>query len=87
MKVNLPNFLSIIKQWLNDTLSNCEVQTKNNNESCADCVLNIKLPTGTSVYGGFMKHEKLIDVLSYASCYLKLQKLVLYKTSTTLPII
>jgi len=66
--------LSTGRDWLADTISTCESIMTNTHspkvaETCADCIINIKLPTGTTVCGGFLKEDKLLDVLTYACSY------------------
>lgn len=38
-------------------------------DPCADCIVQIKLPTGSSVSGGFMMEEPVQAVQSFASCF------------------
>jgi len=72
--VILGRLLSSGRDWLADTISTCNsIVTKTDcpklAETCADCIINIKLPTGATVCGGFLKEDKLLDVLTYACSY------------------
>mmetsp|Transcript_20161 Transcript_20161/g.19474 ORF Transcript_20161/g.19474 Transcript_20161/m.19474 type:complete len:315 (-) Transcript_20161:125-1069(-) len=59
--------------WLASTVETCvkmsEIYKRQPNESCAECVIHLKLPTGTSVYGGFSRTEPVSTVLSFACCF------------------
>lgn len=61
--------------WLVNTINTCkqfgsqQAGAGSDTAGCAQCVINIRLPTGSSVLGGFMRGDKLRDVRSYACCY------------------
>lgn len=69
--------------WLNETVETCLLmsnitansknlaQSKNVITPCAECIIQIRLSTGQSVIGGFMREDKVIDVLSFAQTFFK----------------
>jgi hypothetical protein len=74
------NTIHVALDWLNSTSASCVIigQKKKNqklscNENkstvCCDCIVQIRLPTGTVVTGGFMCGDTLRDVLHYTTCY------------------
>lgn len=65
-------------EWMNSTISDCmtlwnmrkSLNPKISEEDpCAECILQIKLPTGTSVSGGFLSTDKLLDVQLFAKAF------------------
>lgn len=62
-------------EWLENTISTCKVcQTTQlniieNTTVCAECTIQIKLPNGSIIQGGFLKSDKMNDVRSFAACY------------------
>jgi len=42
---------------------------------CCECVISIRLPIGTTVLGGFMKGDKLLDIRNYARSYFTMEKM------------
>jgi hypothetical protein len=38
---------------------------------CAECILQIRFPNGSTATGGFMKTNTIQDVLSFAKCYVQ----------------
>lgn len=59
--------------WLHSTCDTyrkfLDVKGSGLEDSCADTEVQIRLPTGSSVLGGFMKGDRLRDVRSFAACY------------------
>jgi len=60
-------------EWIDRTVATCIECVKDgdggNDIPCAECVINLKLPTGASVFGGFWREDKIQDIVSYASTY------------------
>ena len=65
--------LSLALQWLRNTVTSClDLHgSKQADSACCECVLQLRLPTGVSVYGGFMRGDTLHDVSDYAACYFR----------------
>lgn len=66
--------LSAGQSWLRNTLSTCQLcassgMIASGGDVCAECVIVIRLPTGASVTGGFMRGDKLDHVRSFACCH------------------
>lgn len=57
--------------WLINTVHTCKgcSDPTNLSHGCAQCIISVRMPTGSSVLGGFMKGDKLSDVRSFACCY------------------
>lgn len=60
--------------WLRNTLSTCQLcasstRIVSSGDTCAECTIVIRLPTGASVSGGFMRGDKLDHVRSFACCH------------------
>lgn len=58
--------------WLQDTANTCysmAASHRNSSKSCCECILQIRLPTAMVVAGGFMKNDKLKDLLSFVRCF------------------
>ena len=77
------------REWLQDTLlSLVTIASRTGraeNEPCCDIVVQIKLPTGKLVQGGFLRDDLLEDVRSYASSYfLEDRQLFLFHTFSPL---
>lgn len=68
--------LNIGVQWLKNTISTCRVCAASctTRPICAECTIVIRLPTGASVSGGFMRGDKLHHVRSYACCFFTSQR-------------
>merc|ERR1719223_523401 len=75
------------KDWLKENVAACiEISNGNQKSSshnsspapagdiCAECIVHIKLPTGSTVCGGFLKTDKLANVRSFASSYFTREK-------------
>jgi hypothetical protein len=60
-------------EWLENTIKTCEGFSKLNlGRMCCQCLVNIKLPTGTTICGGFLAGDTLRDVLNFAkSCFVR----------------
>lgn len=65
--------LRISMDWLNDTVKVCLEMKQSRNIAidapCAECHIQIRLPTGAVVSGGFMRTDLVKDVLSYSHCF------------------
>jgi len=68
--------LRVSLSWLHDTVSTCTAATEvesnsqnNNTSKCCECEIQIRLPIGTTVSGGFMKNDTLQGVCNYVQCY------------------
>lgn len=65
--------LHIGVKWLTNTISTCRLCSysvaRAGKDSCSECTIVIRLPTGASVSGGFMRGDKLYHVRSFACCY------------------
>lgn len=71
--------LNIGLQWLENTISTCRScatssTTGTSRSGCAECTIIVRLPTGASVSGGFMRGDKLHHIRSYACCYFTSQR-------------
>jgi hypothetical protein len=56
--------------WFNDTATSISQSAANDHDPCAECIIQIKLPVGTSsIRGGFMSHESIAQVLTFAEQY------------------
>lgn len=60
--------------WLNTTVDTClrmteRSSTTQSTDCCAECIIHLRLPTGATVAGGFMKNDMLSSVLSFACCF------------------
>lgn len=59
--------------WLRSTVDTCKrfakAKSALDGDICADCVVQVRLPTGTTVSGGFMRGDLLQDVRDFAACY------------------
>mmetsp|Transcript_1646 Transcript_1646/g.3853 ORF Transcript_1646/g.3853 Transcript_1646/m.3853 type:complete len:241 (+) Transcript_1646:47-769(+) len=64
--------------WLDGTVATCEVYANAKvglgAAVCADCTIQVRLPTGNIVFGGFMRGDTLDDVRRYAGCYFLLAR-------------
>jgi hypothetical protein len=64
--------------WLDSTIATCEVYASASASAgaavCADCTIQVRLPTGSIVFGGFMRGDTLEAVRRYAGCYFSLAK-------------
>jgi hypothetical protein len=60
-------------EWLRNTCGTCKEFLLSNGKRqqapCCDCEIQIRLPIGTSVTGGFMKGDTLQDVRNFVACY------------------
>ena len=65
-------------EWLCSTVQDCielwKLRKLNDsklteNDSCCECIIQIKLPTGTTVSGGFMKNDLFMDIKLFARSY------------------
>eukprot|EP01035_Chromulina_nebulosa_P039032 gene39032-52736_t len=65
-------------EWLSSTVQDCvelwKIKQSRNlqlteEESCAECIIQIKLPTGISVSGGFMGNDLFLDVKNFAKSF------------------
>jgi hypothetical protein len=62
-------------EWLKVTSKSCcdirnnKLNNFANDDVCCECTIQIRLPTGATVCGGFMRGDTLQDVLNYAACY------------------
>jgi hypothetical protein len=72
------SLIQVALDWLCCTAASCVaigqqrqklVYDENKSTVCCDCIIQIRLPTGTIVSGGFMSGDTLRDVLHFASCY------------------
>ena len=65
--------LKISMNWLKETIGVCLEMKQSRNIAfdapCAECQIQIRLPTSVVVSGGFMRTDLVLDVLSYARCY------------------
>lgn len=73
--------INIGVQWLTNTVSTCKScaassLTASGSTICAECTIVVRLPTGASVSGGFMRGDKLHHIRSYACCYFTSQRFV-----------
>lgn len=70
---DLVSFLLEGISWLTETvhvfIERAQKRSVGENDQCAECILQLRLPTGQSVQGGFHKNEKMSEVLGYACCY------------------
>jgi len=66
--------LSIGLQWLENTILTCRTCATTSRPVCAECTIIVRLPTGASVSGGFMRGDKLHHIRSYACCYFTSQR-------------
>ena len=70
--------------WLQSTVETCldmlvfrrsqsdyvyEDAEDDQSNQCASVIIQIKLPTGQSICGGFMPYDTVGDIVSYVSCY------------------
>ena len=56
--------------WFNDTARSISQSAANDHDPCAECIIQIKLPVGTSsIQGGFMSHETIAQVLTFVEQY------------------
>jgi PUB domain len=59
--------------WLNSTVDSClrmaEMGKRKSTDCCAECIIHLRLPTGATVAGGFMKTDLVSSVLSFACCF------------------
>lgn len=67
--------------WLENTVTACRefAKLKSVNPSdvevaCAECIIQVKLPTGQCVFGGFMRGDTLKDALNYTCCYFQKER-------------
>jgi hypothetical protein len=72
--------------WLNETVETCLLmsnitansknlaQSKSIIKPCAECIIQIRLSTGQAVIGGFMREDKVSDVLSFAQTFFKAER-------------
>ena len=73
--------LQIALHWLENTVVTCKAFARSkvppasaplaeddDRVICADCTISVRLPTGASVLGGFMRGDRLSDVRSFAAC-------------------
>ena len=69
--------LTLASEWLDETVNTCLLGaesrsgTAGSNQPCADCIVQIRLPIGTSVTGGFFFSDTVQDVLGFVQCYFK----------------
>ena len=70
-------------EWLSSTVQDCvelwKIKKSRNlrlteDDSCAECVIQIKLPTGISVSGGFMGNDLFLDVKNFAKAFFNEQR-------------
>ncbi len=71
--------LNIGLQWLENTILTCRScatssTTTTSRSVCAECTIVVRLPTGASVSGGFMRGDNLHHIRSYACCYFTSQR-------------
>eukprot|EP01041_Mallomonas_annulata_P003362 gene3362-6656_t len=59
--------------WLNDVVKSCyemvTVSGRTLTDTCAQCIIQLRLPTGQSVQGGFLLDDILLDVLNFGKCF------------------
>ena len=69
--------LSKSLQWLDSTLDTCLqlCETKSDTESAAESIIQLQLPTGQIVYGGFLVADTLGDIRSFAQTYFQPEKI------------
>lgn len=60
--------------WFNDTVESISQQAMNDSDPCAECIVNVKLPTGNQVQGGFLRHESILAVVSFIELYFNEEK-------------
>lgn len=62
-------------EWLKNTVSSCvdlhasKVAVTDDDAPCCECVIQLRLPTGATASGGFMRGDTLQDVRDFAACY------------------
>lgn len=70
-------------EWLSSTIQDCNELWKirklrnprlTQEESCAECIIQIKLPTGINVSGGFMGNDLFLDVKNFAKGFFSEQR-------------
>ena len=70
-------------EWLSSTIQDCnelwKIRKSRNprltqEESCAECIIQIKLPTGINVSGGFMGNDLFLDVKNFAKGFFSEQR-------------
>jgi hypothetical protein len=55
--------------WLKETVETIAQQAANESSACAEYVVQIRLPTGAKVSGGFTRNESILAVESFARTY------------------
>ncbi len=60
--------------WLSNTVETCKVFARvrvgvEDAGICAECAVQVRLPTGATVAGGFMRGDRLRHVRDFAACY------------------
>lgn len=72
--MELTEYLTASLEWLNNTVTTCvdlqaSIESHSASKACCECVIQLKLPTGTVVSGGFMCCDTLDEVLNFARSY------------------
>lgn len=72
---NLIESLETSLHWLVTTIQTCKemalCRSARTTDPCCECIIQIKLPTGSSVCGGFMANDLVSDVISFARCFFR----------------
>ena len=61
--------IEVALSWLDNTVKTCKSFCLSDQRQCAECIVQVRLPTGNSVNGGFLRSETLRDVRDFAACY------------------
>lgn len=59
-------------EWLANTTATCVEMAGahgTGDKPCCECIIQVRLPTGATVSGGFMRGDSLQDVRDFACCY------------------